>query len=131
MIESALKLGAVLIIGLVCNATMALRCQAQAADDDESNTATTTAVDKNTNIITPDWSRTLKDYVLITQPTPDPAAPDPQITGAANPAATTRTTDRVKLREYLAPWRDNYAAIRIGPKYINGAVGGFEQGSGL
>jgi hypothetical protein len=130
MIESALKLGAVLIIGLVCNATVAIRCQAQSADD-ESNTATTTAIDKSANIITPDWSRTLKDYVLIPPPTTDPAAPDPQITGAANPAATARATDRVKIREYLAPWRDNYAAIRIGPKYINGAVGGFEQGSGL
>ena len=68
MIESALKLGAVLIIGLVCNATVAIRCQAQSADD-ESNTATTTAIDKSANIITPDWSRTLKDYVLIPPPT--------------------------------------------------------------
>ncbi|MBO0857700.1 MAG: hypothetical protein J2P21_04445 [Chloracidobacterium sp.] len=130
MIESALKFGAVLIIGLVCNATMAIHCQAQAAAD-ESNKTTTIVRDKSANILTPDWSRVLKDYELIPPPAKEPVEPDPQITGSANPAGTTPTTDRVKVREYLAPWRDNYVAVRIGPKYINGVVDGFEQGSGL
>ena len=125
MIESALKLGAVLIIGLVCNATMAISCHAQAVNDESSAEATSVS-DKSANLITPDWSRTLKDYVLIPAPTPDP-----QVTGAAGPTPTTRVTDRVKVREFLAPWRENYAAIRFGPKHINGIVGGFEQGSGL
>lgn len=125
MIESALRFGAVLIIGLVCNATVAIRCQAQAASD-ESNETPTTASNKSANLVTPNWSRVLKDYVLIPPPTPNP-----QITGAAGPAPTAQITDRVKVREYLAPWRENYAAIRIGPKYINGILGGFEQGSGL
>jgi hypothetical protein len=68
---------------------------------------------------------------LIPPPAPDPPASDPQITGASGPTPTAQITDRVKVREYLAPWRENYAAIRIGPKYINGVVGGFDQGSGL
>ncbi|HZF37443.1 MAG TPA: BamA/TamA family outer membrane protein [Blastocatellia bacterium] len=125
MIESALRMGAVLIIGLACNATVAICCQAQDAND-ESNGATAIVSDKSANIITPDWSRSLKDCVLIAPP-----APDPQITGPAGPTPTAQTTDRVKVREFLAPWREDYAAIRIGPKYINGIVGGFEQGSGL
>src|SRR5918996_1115478 len=123
MIEWALRFGAVLIIGLVCKAPVAIRCQAQTASD-ESNETPTTASNKSANLVTPNWSRVLKDYVLIPPPTPDP-----QITGAAGPAPTAQITDRVKVREYLAPWRENYAAIRIGPKYINGILGGFEQGS--
>jgi hypothetical protein len=121
MIESALRIVAVLIIGLVCNATV----QAQTVND-ESNAEPTTADNKSANVITPNWSRVLKDYVLIPPPTPDP-----QITGAAGPTPTARITDRIKVREFLAPWRETYTAIRLGPKYINGLVGGFEQGSGL
>src|SRR2546428_3770511 len=125
MIESALRMWTVLVIGLALSAAVAIRCQAQTADD-ESSVATTIANDKSANVITPNWSRVLKDYVLIAPP-----APDPQITGPAGPTPTSKGADRVKVREYLAPWREDYAAIRIGPKYINGIVGGFEQGSGL
>lgn len=125
MIESALRFGAVLIIGLVCNATVAIRCQAQVAND-ESNETPITASDKSANLVTPNWSRILKDYVLIPSPTPDP-----QITGPSGPPSRTPASDRIKIRETLAPWRENYAAIRIGPKYINGVIGGFEQGAGL
>jgi hypothetical protein len=125
MLDSALRIGTILIIGVVCNATVAIRCQAQDAND-ESNAAPTIAGNNSANVITPNWSRVLKDYVLI-----PPPAPDPQITGPAGPTPSVQVTDRVKSREYLAPWRENYAAIRLGPKYINGIVGGFEQGSGL
>ncbi|HEY6400064.1 MAG TPA: BamA/TamA family outer membrane protein [Blastocatellia bacterium] len=125
MIESSLRIGIVLIIGLVCNATVAIRCLAQAVND-ESNAEPTSVSEKSANVITPDWSRSLKDCVLITAPTPNP-----QVTGPSGPTPTARVTDRVKVRELLAPWREDYAAIRIGPRYINGVVGGFEQGSGL
>ena len=58
--------------------------------------------------------------------------PEPQITGPIGPTPTARPSDRVKVREYLAPWwPENYASIRIGPKYINAVVGGLDQGSGL
>jgi hypothetical protein len=108
------------------NAAQAIRCQAQNASD-ESIAATTTPSFKSANVITPDWSRVLKDYVLIPS-----ATPAPQITGPSGPTPTAKVTDRVKAREYLAPWwRETYAAIRIGPKYINAVVGGFDQGSGL
>jgi hypothetical protein len=116
---------AFLVIGLASIAAVAIRCQAQAAND-ESNVATTIAGDNSANVVTPNWSRVLKDYVLVAPP-----VPDPQITGPAGPTPTAQVTDRVKVREFLAPWREDYAAIRIGPKYINGIVGGFEQGSGL
>jgi surface antigen Omp85-like protein len=125
MIKSSLRIGVVLIIGLVCNATVAIRCLAQAVND-ESKAEPTSVSGKSANVITPNLSRSLKDYVLIPAPTPDP-----QVTGAAGPTPTTRMTDRVKAREFLAPWREDYAAIRLGPKYINGIVGGFEQGSGV
>ncbi len=126
MFRAALRMGAILIMGLALNATHAIRCQAQTASD-ESNVATITQSYKSANVITPDWSRVLKDYVLIPS-----ATPAPQITGPTGPTPTARVTDRVKIREYLAPWwRDNYAAIRIGPKYINAVVGDFDQGSGV
>jgi surface antigen Omp85-like protein len=126
MIKSSLRIGVVLIIGLVCNATVAIRCLAQAVND-ESNAEPTTVSEKSANIITPNWSRSLKDCVLI----PAAPTPDPQVTGPTGPTPTARVTDRVKVRELLAPWREDYAAIRIGPRYINGVVGGFEQGSGI
>jgi len=126
MIESALRMSAILVIGLALNTTQAIRCQAQTTDD-ESSVATTTASDKSANIVSPNWSRVLKDYVLIAPP-----APDPQITGPAGPTPTARPTDRFKSRKYLAPWwPESYASIRIGPKYINAVVGGLDQGSGL
>jgi hypothetical protein len=85
-----------------------------------------TASDKSANIISPNWSRALKDYVLI------PPPPPPQITGPTGPTPTAKPSARVKVREYLSPWwPENYAAIRIGPKYINGVVGGLDQGAGL
>src|SRR5262245_2520098 len=90
MIESVLRVGAVLIFGLVCNAIVSIRCQAQAAD--AAPGAATTNINninnnnnnnKSGNVIVPNWSRVLKDYVLI--PAPEP---DPQITGAAGPTTT-------------------------------------------
>jgi hypothetical protein len=127
MIISILRMWAIFIIGLTLNVTLAPQCQAQDTNDDSPNAAsTTTTSDKSANLITPNWSRVLKDYVLI-----PPATPEPQVIGPAGPAPTARPTDRVKVREYLAPWREVYPAIRIGPKYINAVVGGFEQGSGL
>jgi hypothetical protein len=126
MIESTLRLGAVLIIGLALNATLAIRSQAQTANDDSNEAITTPASDKSANVVSPNWSRVLKDYVLMPSPTLTP-----QITGPTGPTPTARVTDRVKIREYLAPWREEYAAIRIGPKYINAVVGGLDQQSGL
>jgi hypothetical protein len=127
MIESILKKGTILIIGLTLNATLAICCQAQTSNDESNVAVDATASDKSANIISLNWSRALKDYVLIPTPTPEP-----QITGPTGPTPTARPTDRVKVREYLAPWwPENYAAIRIGPKYINAVVGGFDQGSGL
>ncbi|MGH9751827.1 MAG: BamA/TamA family outer membrane protein [Blastocatellia bacterium] len=128
MIESALRMGVILIIGLIFNATLAIRCQAQTASDESNTAITATAGDKSANLVSsPNWSRVLKDYVLIPSPTPTP-----QITGPAGPAPTARPSDRVKVREYLAPWwPEAYASIRIGPKYINGIVGGLDQGSGV
>jgi hypothetical protein len=81
---------------------------------------------ESANAIVPNWSRVTKNYVLF--PT---ASPTPQVTGPTGPTPTARPTDRIKTRERWAPWRETYAAIRIGPKRINGLVGGFEQGSGL
>ncbi len=131
MIKSALRM-ALLTTGLAFTATLAIifPCQAQTANNESGEAITETpANNKNANVISPNWSRVLKGYVLIPAPTPTPT---PQITGPTGPTPTTGPSDRVKAREYLAPWwRDNYAAIRMGPKYINGVVGGFDQGSGL
>src|SRR5262245_9782475 len=125
MIESILRMGTILLIGLTLNATLAIRCQAQAANDESNVAIDATAGAKSANIISPNWARALKDYALI-------PAPTPQITGQTGPTPTARPSDRVKVREYLAPWwPENYAAIRIGPKYINAVVGGLDQASGL
>lgn len=127
MIKSALRMGAILIIGLTFNATLAIRCQAQTANPESNTAITATAGDKSANVVSsPNWSRVLKDYALIPSPTPTP-----QITGPAGPTPTAGLGNRVKIREYLAPWREEYAAIRFGPKYINAVVGGFDQGSGV
>src|SRR5262245_56096689 len=129
MIESVLRKGTILLIGLTLNATLAIRCQAQTANDESNVAVDATAGAKSANIISPNWSRALKDYPLIPTPTPTPA---PQITGQTGPTPTARPSDRVKVCEYLAPWwPENYAAIRIGPKYINAVVGGLDQASGL
>ena len=126
MIELALRMGAILIIGVALNSTLAIRCQAQTANDDSTVAITAPAGDKSANLVSPNWSRVLKDYVLMPSPTPTP-----QITAPAGQAPGI-ISDRVKAREYLAPWwRESYPAIRIGPKYINAVVGGFDQGSGL
>jgi hypothetical protein len=112
MIESFLRMWTVIITGLILNATLAICCQAQAANDESNVAVDATARDKNANIISPNWSRALKDYALI--PTPKP---EPQITGPAGPTPTARPTDRFKSRKYLAPWwPESYASIRIGPK---------------
>ncbi len=128
MIRSALKMGAVLTNGLALTAILAFAfpCQAQTANDESSVAIATTAEDKSGNVISPNLSRSLKDYSLFPAP-----SPSPQITGPTGPTPTARPTDRFKAREFLAPWRENYAAIRIGPKYINALVGGFPQGSGF
>src|SRR5215813_7931615 len=130
MIKPTLKIGATLGSGLVLTAILAMTslCQSQTTNDESSEAITTTAVnEKSANVITPNWSRVLKDYVLL--PTP---MPDPQVTGPTGPTPTAQVSDRVKVREYMAPWwRDTYASIRFGPKHINAVVGGFDQGSGL
>lgn len=128
MIRSARKMATVLTTGLALTAFLAFAfpCQAQGGNDESSVAIATTDSDKSANIITPNWSRVLKDYVLIPPPTPDP-----QATGPAGPTPTAKPTDRVKVREFLAPWREVFAALRFGPKYVNGVVGGFEQGAGL
>jgi hypothetical protein len=115
-----------------------IRCQDQTPCNDEV-TANATAADAadavdvdegvSANLVRPNWSRVLKDYVII--PGVPSASPEPQATGPAGPTPSVKVSDRVKPREYLAPWREAYAAIRLGSKYINGVVGGFEQGSGL
>src|SRR5262245_47146429 len=128
MIKPTLKMGAILRSGMALTAilTMTSFCQAQTANDESNETITTTASsEKSANVISPNWSRVLKDYVLIPVPTPEP-----QVTGPTGPTPTAQIPGRVKAREYLAPWREDYAAIRLGPKYINGVVGGFDQGSG-
>jgi len=137
MIKPTLKMGAILTRGLASGLAsglaftvilaMTFPCQAQTANDESSEAITTTAPnEKSANLISPNWSRVLKDYVLMPSPTPAP-----QITGPTGPTPTAQVTTRVKVRDYLAPWRETYAAIRLGPKYINGVVGGFEQASGL
>jgi len=130
MIKPTLKIGATLASGLVLTAILAMTspCQAQTTNDESSEADTTTAVnEKSANVITPNWSRVLKDYVFMPTPTPDP-----QVTGPTGPTPTAQISDRVKEREYMAPWwRDTYASIRFGPKHINAVVGGFDQGSGL
>jgi surface antigen Omp85-like protein len=127
MIEPILRTWAIIIIGLTLNATLAIRCQAQDANDESNVAVDENASNKSANIISPNWSRALKDYALIAMPTPEP-----QITGPTGPTPTARPSDRVKVREYPAPWwPENYASIRIGPKYINAVVGGLDQGSGL
>ena len=135
MIKLTLKMGATLTSGLAFAVILAMTspCRAQ-SESDESNEAPAAAVasDQNANIVSPNWSRVLKDYVLMPTPTP-------QITGPSGPTpsrptgpTSSRPTDRVKIREYLAPWwPENYAAIRIGPKYINGVVGSIDQGLGV
>lgn len=129
MIKPTLKIGAIFTSGLAFTAILAMSfpCRAQTANDESIEALTTTAAsEKSANVISPNWSRVLKDYVLIPS-----ATPAPQITGPTGPTPTAQVSDRVKVREYLAPWREDYAAIRLGPKYINGVVGGFDQGSGL
>jgi hypothetical protein len=129
MIKPTLKIGAILWSGLALTAILAMPfpCRAQTANDESSEAvATADTGEKSANLVSPNWSRVLKDYVLIPS-----ATPAPQITGPTGPTPTAQVTGRVKVREYLAPWREDYAAIRLGPKYINGVVGGFEQGSGL
>src|SRR5262245_27516519 len=129
MIKPTLKMGAILRSGLALSAILAMisLCQAQTANDESDETITTTAAsEKSANVISPNWSRVLKDYVLIPPPTPEP-----QVTGPTGPTPTAQVTDRVKAREYLAPWREEYAAIRLGSRYFNGIIGGFDQGSGL
>ncbi|HMB26636.1 MAG TPA: hypothetical protein VKS99_00965, partial [Blastocatellia bacterium] len=96
MIESVLRKGTILLIGLTLNATLAICCQAQTANDESNVAVDATAGDKSANIISPDWSRSLKDYVLIPAPTPTP-----QITGPTGPTPTAKPSDRVKVREYL------------------------------
>ena len=130
MIKPTLKMGAILTIGLALTAIPAITfpCLAQTANDESSEAITTTAAnEKSGNVISPNWSRVLKDYVLMPSPTPDP-----QITGPIGPTPTAQVSDRVKIRDYLVPWwPENYAAIRFGPKHINAVVGGFDQSSGL
>ena len=127
MIKSLLRMGTFLFFGLTLNATLAIRCQSQTANDESNVAVDATAGNKSSNIISPNWSRALKDYALIPTPTPEP-----QITGPTGPTPTAKISDRVKVREYLAPWwPENYASIRIGPKYINAVVGGLDQASGL
>jgi hypothetical protein len=127
MIEPILRTWVFIIIGLTLNGTLAIRCQAQDANDESNVAIDENASNKSANIISPNWSRALKDYALIAMPTPEP-----QITGPTGPTPTARPSDRVKVREYLAPWwPENYASNRIGPKYINAVVGGLDQGSGL
>src|SRR5215475_3183021 len=129
MIESALRARAVLIIGLTLGAAVAIRCQAQTVGDESNRAITAPANGKSANLVSlTNLSRVLKDYVLMPSP-----SPTPQIMGPV-PGADFNT-DRVKIRRYLAPWREVYAAIRLGPKYINGVIGGFDevtyQGNGL
>src|SRR5262245_58509717 len=129
MIKPTLKMGAILRSGLALTAILAMTfpCHAQTANDESGEAITTdVASEKSSNLITPNWSRVLKDYVLIPS-----ATPAPQITGPTGPTPTAQVTDRVKPREYLAPWREEYAAIRLGSRYFNGIIGGFEQASGL
>jgi len=128
MIRLTLKASVTLRTGLALAAILAgvSPCRAQTVSDESIVENTTTTSYKSANAITPNWSRVLKDYVLIPS-----AAPTPQITGPTGPTPTAKVTDRIKVREYLAPWRETYVSIRTGPKYINAVVGGFPEGSGL
>jgi hypothetical protein len=107
----------------------ALPCYAQTSIDESTTPITMTVEKESANLITPNWQRVLKDYVLF--PDASSASATPQVTGPAGPTPTAKVSDRIKSREYLAPWREAFAAIRIRSNYLNGVVGGFEQGAGL
>ncbi|MGH9835880.1 MAG: BamA/TamA family outer membrane protein [Blastocatellia bacterium] len=125
MIRLALKTATILTasLALISSLAMASPCQAQTTSNEAAEATEPTVAETNAAAFYSNWSRALKDYALF--------PPAPQITGPAGPTPTARPTDRIKVREYLAPIREVYAAIRLGPKYANALVGGFEQGSGI
>ncbi len=96
MIKPTWKVGAILTSGLAAILAITFPCQAQTENDNSENSSTAVR-EKSANIITPNWSRVLKDYTLIPS-----ATPVPQITGPTGPTPTAQVSDRVKPREYLA-----------------------------
>src|SRR5262245_34919261 len=98
MITSLLRMATFLFFGLTLHESLAISCQYQTSNYESNVAVDATAGNKSANIVSPNWSRALKDYALIPTPTPEP-----QITGPAGPTPTARPSDRVKPREYLAP----------------------------
>jgi hypothetical protein len=58
-------------------------------------------------------------------------APRPEPTPTPAPTQLSNLGDRVKDYDRNGPRRENITGINVGVKYINGIVGGFEQGAGF